>query len=205
MSLFDSYAGCGPQLYPKFGKEAWYEGLYGYLSLRYFHIERRIIEASRYVEISAENKTTFSSEFASIIRDIGSTFGSLGDGLVKNTLVGPKREYDIRDYLKFIVDEVKDAELIGVRLITPFTHHFVFPFENTKSSTPAWWTAYNNLKHSDIDNFKDGCLGNVVCGIASLATLFVLMDNQGVFSHRSELLFDIGYYQPIAKVKAYSF
>jgi hypothetical protein len=83
MSLFDSYAGCGPQLYPKFGKEAWYEGLYGYLSLRYFHIERRIIEASRYVEISAENKTTFSSEFASIIRDIGSTFGSLGDGLVK--------------------------------------------------------------------------------------------------------------------------
>jgi len=205
MSLFDTYASCGAQLYSKFGKEPWYEELYGYLSLRYFHIERRISEASRYVEICPENKMTFSSEFASVIRDIGSMFGSLGDELVKNTLAGPKRDYDIRDYLKFIVNEVKDVELIGVRLITPFLHHFVFPFENIKSSTPAWWTAYNNLKHSDIDNFKDGCLVNVVYGIASLAILFVLMDNLGVFKYRSELLFDIGYYQPIAKVKKYSF
>jgi hypothetical protein len=205
MSLYDSYASCGSQLYSKFGKSPWYVGLYGYLSLRYFHIERRIIEASRYVEISSENKATFSSEFASIIRDIGSTFGSLGDGLVRNTLASQKREYDIKDYLKFIVSEVKDAELIGARLITPFLHHFVFPFENIMNKTPAWWTAYNNLKHSDIDNFKDGCLGNVICGIASLATLFVLMDSQGVFHHRSELLFDIGYYQPIAKVKTCSF
>jgi hypothetical protein len=129
----------------------------------------------------------------------------LGDGLVRNTLVGPIREYDIRDYLRFIVDNVKDVELVGVRLITPFTHHFVFPFENIKSSTPAWWTAYNNLKHSDIDSFKDGCLVNVVYGIASLATLFVLMDNLGIFPQRSELLFDVGYYQPIARVKKYSF
>ena len=206
MSLYDNYASCGPQLHSKFGKEAWYEELYGYSSLRYFPIERRITDATRYVEMCTENKTTFSYEFASIIRDVGSTFGSLLDGLVRNA-VGKKGDLDIRDYIKFVVDEVKDVETLCLRLKTSFTHSFVFPFENVKKSPPTleWWNAYNKLKHSDIDNFKDGCLAHAINGLASLATLYVLMDYHGAFSRRSELFFGVGYYSPMAKVKTYSF
>jgi hypothetical protein len=206
MSSYDSYASCAPQLHSKYGKNAWFEVLYGYSSLRYFPIERRMIDASRYVEISTENRRSFSYEFASIIRDVGSTFGSLLDVLVKKA-VGKKGDLDIRDYIKFIVDEVKDVDAIGLRLKAYFTRSFVFPFENVRKSPPTleWWTTYNNLKHSDFDNFRDGCLVHAINGLASLATLCVLMDYYGTFSHQSELFIEVGYYSPLDKVKAYTF
>jgi hypothetical protein len=206
MSLYDSYESCQPQLYTKFGANAWFETLYGYLGLRYFPIERRLIDTSRYVELSPENNGSYSYEFASIIRDVGSTFGSLLDVLVKN-VVGKKGDFDIRDYIKFIVDQVKDADKIGLQLRAYFTHRYVFPFENVSQTPPTleWWTTYNNLKHSDFDNFRQGCLIHAVNGLASLATLCVLMDRDGAFSSRTELFYEVGYYSPLDKVKAYRF
>ena len=36
-----------------------------------------------------------------------------------------------------------------------------------------WWTAYNHLKHSDIDCLDEGSLSNVIYGFGALTLLYL--------------------------------
>lgn len=116
---YSSYSSLSNQLHKEFGTQTWFNELSGYLLLRYGPIERRMLEASRYVEIYPDNKKAFSYEFSSIVRDIGSVFGSLMQHLLEKTASGNK-EYTIDDFTKFLIDKVKDIELIGLSLQIPF-------------------------------------------------------------------------------------
>ena len=59
----------------------------------------RIVDTDRYVECDAANSTTYSYEFGSILRDIGSTFGSVLDNLVRNSKNEPSdKRYNMYDY-----------------------------------------------------------------------------------------------------------
>lgn len=158
-TLSIGYSALKPQLHAKFGNNLWYISPLGYLLLRYPQIEGRILETSRYVEVNADNKLTFSYEFGSIIRDIGSVFSSVMDCLVDNTTKTRKREYRIGDYTRFLIDEVKDVSLIGLNLIIPFKMSYLLPFEAmTKNVSPRnrlpWWQSYNHLKHSEIEYLR---------------------------------------------------
>jgi len=202
---YSSYSSLSNQLHKELGTQTWFNGLSGYLLLRYGPIERRMLEASRYVEIHPDNKKAFSYEFSSIVRDIGSVFGSLMQHLLEKTASGNK-EYTIDDFTKFLIDKVKDIELIGLSLQIPFQHNFVLPFEGIKSRMPPktkllWWEPYNNLKHSDIKNYKDGSLANAIYGISTLAVLHILMDPYTRLVGESDLFYKCGYYAPIDEAK----
>lgn len=198
---YESYASCKAELQIKYGKNAWFNQTLGYLSIRYHPIEARILDALRYVELAPGNATTFSYEFSSIIKDIGSTFSSVLDKMVKNTSAKPAKSYDIRDYRNFLINEVRNIDSIGVRLATPFTRFIVLPFADIKhhKTRLKWWGAYNNLKHSEMDNIKDACLSNVVYTMASLAILYTLMHE----SRRAEgrLFYLIGFFEPRDKLE----
>jgi len=169
--------------------------------IRFHPIETRILNTFRYVELQSRNKDAFSYEFGSIIRDIGSTFSSLLDKLARNTTTKPKAVYDIMDYRKFLADEVEDVGLIGAQLGSPFRLNLILPYENIGDMTTRlnWWDAYNNLKHSEIDNFQDGSLTNVIYGMGSLAILYALMDRYRRAEGRLFTL--IGIFNPIEMVK----
>lgn len=194
---YTGYSSCKHQLHEKYSKHGWFHEALGYLSIRYHPIERRILDSLRYVELAPENGTTFSYEFGSIIRDIGSSFGSVLDKIVGNTFAKSSKTYDIRDYRKFLVEEVDDIDSIATRLATPFVRNLVLPFGEIKEckSRLRWWDAYNNLKHSEIDNLQDACLSNVVYGMASLAILYDLMDRYRRAEGR--LFPQIGYFRPL--------
>ena len=69
------------------GKE-WFLQATKYLSSRLSSVESRLITAFRFVELHTENRMSFSYEFASILRDLGSTFSSVADILVRG--IDPK-------------------------------------------------------------------------------------------------------------------
>lgn len=174
---YTGYSYCKAELHTKYAKNPWFLVALGYLSIRYHPIETRILDTLRYVELAPSNGTVFSYEFGSIIRDVGSTFSSVLDKMVRNATAKPAKRYDIRDYREFLIKEVENIDSVAAKLATPFTRNLVLPFSDIKNGDTKlrWWDAYNNLKHSEIDNLKDGCLSNVVYGIASLAILYTLM------------------------------
>jgi hypothetical protein len=204
---YSSYSALNPQLHTKYGNNPWYGSPFGYLFHRYRQIEGRVVETSRYVEIESDNKGTFSYEFGSILRDIGSAFSSVMDCLVDNTSRNHQDEYTIDDYTRLLIDEVEDVSLIGLVLTIPFKNNFLLPFEGIIANTPPrtklpWWQPYTKLKHSEIAYHKSGCLSNVIDGIATLAILYLLMDPHRRLLRESRLFYQgCGYYQPLDQAK----
>ncbi len=199
---YTSYESCKAKLYAKYAKNLWFPEALGYLSIRYYPIEKRTLDTLRYVELAPENSKAFSYEFGSIIRDIGSTFSSVLDKLVRNT--SKKSNLDIRDYRSFLAKEINDIDSIAAKLITPFRHNLVIPFIDIHNDKTRlnWWDAYTNLKHSEIDNLEDGCLSNVIYGIASLAILYNLMQNRAAEGRLFPL---IGYFKPLENLGPFIF
>jgi hypothetical protein len=193
-----SYSYCKPELHTKYKGKSWYWEALGYLGARYHPVEQRILDTLRFVELAPKNATVFSYEFGSIIRDVGSTFGSVLDKMVRNTTAKSAKTYDIRDYRKFLVSEVNNIDSIAAWLNSPFPGAgLVLPFADIKNSKSKlkWWDAYNNLKHSEIDNYEDGCLSNAIYGMASLAILYTLMHPKRKAEGR--LLRLIGFFEPL--------
>lgn len=208
MKTYSHYEGCPHQLQKKYKDNDWFNGVLGYFFIRYYPIETRVLDAMRYVELAPANASTFSYEFGSILRDIGSTFSSILDKIVRNTREKPKIEFNISDYLKFLIREVDDIELLGAQLRCPYSKNMVFPFNQIKHKDSLWkdkllwWQPYNNLKHSEIDNLPDGSLSNIVYGMASLAILYDLVSPYGL---TSKLFLKIGYFKPMERVTSFLF
>ena len=207
MGIYSSYATCKNPLYLKYGKESWFAQVLGFANIRYTPVETRILNVLRYVELSPSNATTFSYELGSILRDIGSVFGSLLATFVKNT-EGSDRS-DISDYVKFLNNEVLEIKRIGVELFCPFENRTVFPFTRIADERiPSkdrllWWEPHNNLKHSEINNLKDGSLSNVVYGMASLAILCKLTYPHSFYSRLFP--YAIGYFEPMETISSHEF
>lgn len=177
-------------LYNKFKDEPWFSEVLSYMIVRYHSIENRMIETFRYVDCNPENFGVFSYEYASILRDSGSVFGSIMDRLVRETSPQPaKNEYDMRDYRKWLVEKVEKIRLVTVRLIYPIQKRFLDPFKRIERL--EWWIAYNNVKHSDIRQFKDGNLGNALNALGALAILYVALDSNN--GSQIRLFDEIGY------------
>ncbi len=175
--------------------------MFSYLRLRYTQIETRLMDTSRYVEIESHNKFTFSYEYSSLLRDIGSAFSSVMDKFVEKT--SQKSENDISssnisNYTEFLINEIPKVEKIGLRLEYRFkNNNYVFPFWSIKKETLSrnklhWWEPYNKIKHSEIDNLSQGCLEHVIYGMATLAVLFKIMHPASVLT--SKLFGESGYF-----------
>lgn len=185
-------------LYKKFKEEPWFSKVLSYTIVRYQSIESRMIETFRFVDCNPENYGVFSYEYASILRDSGSVFGSIMDSLVRETSSEePKKKYDIRDYRKWLIREIEKIHLVSVGLIYPIQQRFLLPFYRIEDEDKKleWWTAYNYVKHSDISKFKDGNLGNALNSLGALAILYAIMDSKN--GSQIRLFNQIGFVSPM--------
>jgi hypothetical protein len=77
------YSGIETTLFKRYSKDGiivhWFRELRAYIMMRYHPLEDRMISTFRYVECNPENFNVFSYEYASILRDAGSVFGSTMD------------------------------------------------------------------------------------------------------------------------------
>lgn len=177
-AAFDALPGGGEAvLRDRFEGEEWFSRAKSYWESRFPSVEARLGTALRYVQLRRENRDTFSYEFSSILRDAGSIFGSVADALVRGASAAPKRRYDFPDYRDFLRKEHPDLHRRTVDLRAVFPASVVVPFEElqTKRGIPAWWKAYNDVKHREYDEFRKGNLGNCVTAVCALAVLGALM------------------------------
>ncbi|MCW3985913.1 MAG: hypothetical protein NWE91_05845 [Candidatus Bathyarchaeota archaeon] len=160
-------------LWRKFSKRNWFPDTLDYTALRYAAIESRMIEASRYVDFHHANFEVFSYEFASILRDCGSVFSSIMDMLVKaanqkeNTL-------NIKNYQEWLSKEIENIHLVAVG-IAGLGEYVLYPFrkENGKFE---WWSAFTDVKHSEVVTLESGNLDNALHSLGAIAILYALMD-----------------------------
>jgi len=165
------------QDYPllRFYEEIWFYEMTSYLKLRFASITQRLFQTFRFVDLYPINKDTFSYEYASLLRDIGSVFSSVMDKLLRGAL-GEKQnsDYNIDDFRRFLLSEIEDIENVKVSLNVSYLNSNLFPYEGLsgKRHSLRWWKAFTNIKHSDILCINEGCLSNVIHAFGALTILY---------------------------------
>jgi hypothetical protein len=176
--------GGGAMLRDKFHGEEWFSAAQSYWESQFPSVKETLLSALQYVEPHPKHRCVFSQEFARILKESGSIFGSVADDLVRGAGVIPRprrTDYDIVDYCNFLREEVPDIHRRTVDLRPAGPKSVVVPFEEleTKHGIPAWWRAYNKVKHRGSKESRLGNLENCVRAVSGLALLGGLM---GVFS-----------------------
>ena len=164
-------------LWNKYKAQGWFEAAVSYSSTRFIAVENRFLIASRYVDIQRDNAKTFSYEFASILRDSGSIFGSVMDALVRGSNTVAKGETNFGDYRVYLRTEIPDVQRRTIQVRPRFPEGMLVPFEalQEQAGTPEWWNAYNRIKHSEYDEFRSGNLEHCLTALSALALLGFLM------------------------------
>jgi hypothetical protein len=195
------FAGGGNVLYRAYHNNQGFEELAAFISNRYFAIETRVYETFRFVDLAPGNALTFSYEFASLLRDIGSALDSALKVFGRN--VTAVRNPTIHDHLDFLRQnlhskspgEPADLTTISVELASNRTDRFLFPLADTCSGSttdlPQWWGAYNAVKHQEIEKLEEGNLKNVLNAFAALFALFVLTDKEGGLGYPYKVLVEV--------------
>jgi hypothetical protein len=158
----------------RFEKEGWFLEAKSYWGSRFAPIKARLQDTFRYVELHTENRAVFSYEYASILRDCGSVFGSVIDVFVRYTKDGSRdTQYKFADYREFLRREVPDVHSDTLQIRRLFPNGLIIPFEDldTETGIPKWWDAYNKIKHTEYDEFRMGNLENCITALAALALL----------------------------------
>jgi hypothetical protein len=178
-------------LYQRYRNNPGFDELVAFISNRYFAIETRLHETFRFVDLHPNNASTFSYEYASLLRDVGSAFDSALK--VFGRQVEGTQNPRIHDHLVFLRQNLPlkkpsvSPELthLSVELASDRADRFLLPFtgvrmDSNKANLPSWWEAYNDVKHLEIEKLGEGNLKNVLNASAALFALFVLTDkNEG--------------------------
>jgi hypothetical protein len=181
-------------LMAKLQETSWATEITNYLAQKYTLIEDRLARTLGFVALARENGDTFSYEFASILRDTGSAFGSTMDELVRRTTTKAKKSYDFRDYRRFLVDTIPSihTRVVVVNALFPL---IIMPFSalrDPQKGRPKWWRAYTAIKHSEVRQQKEGSLSNAFGSVAALA---IIGSQMGAFS-RTDLFVNVGVSDP---------
>jgi hypothetical protein len=153
--------------------------------LRYLSIEEELERAYRYVSPSEENGNTFSLKFAEIIRAAANAYEIFCKTLYAS-LYNDLDELNIFNYLALdnylYMAHKKVSHLMAIGSF-PSHPEVEQPFVNlaswdTASETqlshkPAWWEAYNKVKHTDNGLKSHATLAHAT---ASVAALFIMTE-----------------------------
>lgn len=194
-----SYTRLRSLLNQKYGGNEWLIRSLLYMIARYHPLENRMIETFRYVECHTDNSYTFSYEFGSILRDIGSTFGSVLDTLVRYCENrSPSERLDISDFRKWLRSKIGNISLVVVGINAPRQDRYIPPFSSWVGSESRleWWTAYNEVKHSDIEEYREGNFRNCIISLSALAIIYTLIDSPSRNGNRIKLFSEIGFVEP---------
>ena len=156
------------KFFSKYIHEQWYIPFCRYTNLSYRTIEARLVESFQFVMPEEANRHSYSLTFSSILRDIGSTFDSVMQQLIKKSS-RTKYRGGILHQLEFLKRHCPDLEKLSVGFNSNF--RTILPFERISGCPPPWWTVYNKIKHNEVEAYVLGNLENTVKALASLAIL----------------------------------
>jgi hypothetical protein len=150
--------------------QIWFQDAVKHLTARNESIASRLMETFRFVDLDKSNAETFSYEYASILRDAGSTFSSVMHAFVIGGTRGQKKT-SIADYKNFLTTEDADISSRSLLILPHRNYGTLIPFYGFSKKYPGWWSAYNKIKHSEHAHYKEGNLGNAITSVAALTIL----------------------------------
>jgi hypothetical protein len=125
-------------------------------------LESRLIECLSYIPFIENNKQVISPKFIPIILEACSLINSV----FKNSKGQKGKKHDLKSYTKLVEQHLYLEEAISIFLNPPL--RFLTPFENWTKATPAWWAAYNKLKHDRLDNYDAATYENAILAMSGL-------------------------------------
>lgn len=140
-------------LFKKYRNETWYLPISEHMTKRYKEIESNLQDTFQTVTPDTSNRYTHSPVFSRIIKDVGSTFGSLLQELSKR--FGKSYEDNICGYWELIEEYIPDIENCSV--LFRFNRKTLLPFKKSRKNDPipSWWHAHNKLKHEEITYYRE--------------------------------------------------
>jgi len=144
-------------------------------------LEDDLLGLSRFIEFSKKNFKTYSLELAHLLLASTSEIDVVLKMVCKPFNPNASEE---KDYRSCIPKNVSAFTKIKV-LIPRFELSFQPWHSWSKNKTPAWWTAYNKVKHRRNEYYEMACLRNVLQSMAGLfvSNLFLYKD----FANNGEL------------------
>ncbi|WP_417377497.1 hypothetical protein [Gimesia maris] len=139
---------------------------------RYFlALEAQFANTLRYVELADANYDTYSIEFASILLAAASEVDVIAK-LVCSGLDSTLTVRNIDSYRNCIRRHFPHFHKIKVAL--PIHEITLQPWSSWNSGTnPAWWKAYNNVKHQRNKHYSDATLRNSMNALAGLLCILL--------------------------------
>jgi len=137
---------------------------------QYCHLQNEFISTFDFVELCEDNLKVYSPKFCSLLMSIGAEIE-----LACREITGlPKANMpNLRKSL------ASKFQLSNASLIVPRLRSYVWPFKGIDpiADRPlAWWSAYNDLKHSRAGNsMRSGNLENCLQGLGALCLLNLII------------------------------
>ena len=156
---------------------------------RYFLLlEAELENILRFIAPDPRNRDTFSIEIARQVLSVCAQFE-----VIARLLAGPgaERAHTLQDVYKILIPNATGLNSWGVTFLP--RNERVFPFTDWgPGSTPAWWTAYNAIKHRPFARPENASLRNLIPALGGLGLLTTryLRHETGTWLPR---LFDLNY------------
>lgn len=138
----------------------------------YLRLEDDFLNTLKYVDFSQDNFATFSIEYEKQLLAIGSEIDVLCKLLCKE--IAPTQEAKCITQYAEILCNYQDITNASVHVSLSLSSNDFTPFSGwTPTNSPAWWKAYNAIKHQRTDNhnYKKGNLENVFLALSALYIL----------------------------------
>jgi hypothetical protein len=144
----------------------------------FLSIEKDFVRTLDFVHLCPPNFKSFSNEYAKLLLLAGREVDVVAKLLCDKVKPGAKAE-NIKDYRDIITagfQGMHDVEIDIARYsmkLKPWAS-----WDRSVAQSPAWWTAYNNVKHERDKNFPEANQENAlnsVCGLLALL-LYYLKD-----------------------------
>ena len=174
------------KLQETFAEESWFSEVTSDIDHKYLTIEQRLVQTFRYVQLHPDNGGTFSYEFNHILRDSVNALTSALDKIIRRSRHPNKVDLNFSDFRNFLHSNIP---YLYRRSVTPLpaSNLLLLPFRvlSKSEAVPGWWNSYDQIKHSETHNHKEGNMRNAVNAVAALA---IMRDDMGVTA--SGFLFD---------------
>ena len=124
-------------------------------------LEAQLASCMDYIPFVERNMCVVSPKFVPILMEAC----GLIDSIFRH--VAPENgRHNLRSYASMHEEELQLEEATSLFLVSPL--QFLRPFRGWGTGVPAWWTAYNEVKHNRIGNYSAASYTHTVSAMAGL-------------------------------------
>lgn len=138
----------------------------------FISLERDFIKTLDFVALEPANQTTYGDNFAKLILAVGSEVDVLAKALCKS--VSPQSPAEnILHYQGVLTGAYPELHTVEIAVVRNGDR--VLPWNswdpNGANQSPAWWRAYNSIKHDRVVNFPNANQRNALEALSGLLVI----------------------------------